>query len=257
MEMKFSDYINNPMGKDNAVISNREMYRQFYSSKFNALMLRENGKIDYHLYKYKEEYVCHIKIPSETVKDFYYDVVVYFYQHDKKLLASKSLEDYYVKFYSNDPAFVFTFAHAFSKNNLFLTDLSSKMSNQALKQKADQKNPKDEVGYVKSLYFAYLFMKNKGLFSKIHYVAADKYSPKELSKNIMNADEKIKLRMEEEEKQKKKKVKTTNNRGSNTDNSSKATNGDSLLVKTTKRVGSIMNTKNAKTVKNVKTTKRK
>lgn len=252
MEMRFSDYINNPMGKDNAVISNREMYKQFYTNKYNALILRENGSIEYHLYKYKEEYVCHMKIPSETVKKFYYDVVVYFYPKDKNVQSEKTLENYCVKFYSNDPAFVYTFAHAFSKNNLFMTDLAKKMSNQALKQKADQKNPKDEVGYVKSLYFAYLFMKNKGLFAKIRYVAAEKYSPRIIQDKVMDASEKIKSRMEEEEKQKKK-TKTAN-KGKQTDNQSGTNIGNAPLVRTTKRVSSIGKVGN---VKSTRTTKRK
>ena len=250
MEIRFSDYINNPMGKDNAVMSNREMYRQFYTNKFNALMLRENGNIEYHLYKYKEEYVCHVKIPSEVVNNFYYDIVIYFYAKDKNVQSEKTLENYCVKFYSNDPSFVFTFAHAFSKNNLFIADLSKKMSTLALKQKATQKNPKDEIGYVKSLYFAYLFMKNKGLFAKIRYATADKYSPKVLQDKIMDADEKIKLRMEEEQKQKKKEV-TKNKQTENKQNKNISNN---LFVKQTKKVNSVGKISK---VNNIKTTKRK
>ena len=125
MDMTFLDYINNPMGRDNAVMSNREMYRNHYMNKFNALMVRERGKFDYTLYKDKDNFIIHIKVPSETVKDFYYDVVIYFYPKDKAVLSQKVLDRYHVKFYSNDPSFVYTFAYAFEKNKLFFEDRKS------------------------------------------------------------------------------------------------------------------------------------
>ena len=38
------------------------------------------------------------------------------------------------------------------------------MSEKAIKEKAHLKNPGQNVGYVKTLYFAYLFMKEKNLW---------------------------------------------------------------------------------------------
>ena len=48
--MTYDEYIQNPMGKKNAVMSNREMYRLMYTNKWNAIKLRENGFIKYELY---------------------------------------------------------------------------------------------------------------------------------------------------------------------------------------------------------------
>ena len=76
MKITFKDYINNPMGVKNSVFSNREMYRNLYKDKLDKLLVRESGKIDYYLYTNKDIYIVHIKVPSETVKDFYYDVVL-------------------------------------------------------------------------------------------------------------------------------------------------------------------------------------
>lgn len=249
MEMTFLDYINNPMGKDNAVMSNREMYRAHYMNKFNALMVRERGKFDYTLYKNKDNYIIHIKVPSETVKNFYYDIVIYFYPKDKSVLSQKSLERYHVKFYSNDPAFVFTFAYAFEKNKLFFDDLIPKMSKSALKDKAKEKNPKNEVGYVKTLYLAYLFMKNQGLFNKIRYVGAKNYNKKELLASIMDADEKISLRQEGASEQSKK-----NNKKSTTTTTQRNIEHSSPLVAITKKTNKVSN---VSTIKRSKTVKRK
>ena len=195
MERSFKDYIANPLGAKSAVMSSREMYNAMYTSKFNLLMVRENSKIHYELFKGEKNYYIYLKIPSEQIKDFYYDVVVQFVPTKISDLENK-LDNYTVRFYSNDPSFVFTFAHAFIKNDMFINDLKPKMSKLAIKNNANEKNPDNQIGYVKSLYFAYLFIKSRGLFNKVHYVAAKKYDKNYLLSTIMEADEKIRLRQE-------------------------------------------------------------
>ena len=51
MKMTFEQYITNPMGKNNAILSNmvKEAIRADYTRKFNNILLRENGKINYFL----------------------------------------------------------------------------------------------------------------------------------------------------------------------------------------------------------------
>lgn len=193
MEMSFDDYIQNPMGKENAVISNRSMYRDLYKAKLDKILVRENGKIEHKCYSIGLKYMCYLKIPSEVVPDFYYDVLIEF-TPPKKLAHGGSLKDFNVKFYSNDPSFVYTFAHAFIKNKLFIEAYADKMSKEAIDRVAKEKNPNNQVGYVKSLYFAYLFMQSRGLFNKLRY--ADPYSETVVKRHIMHADEKIKARQE-------------------------------------------------------------
>ena len=72
MEMSYDQYIQNPMGVANAVISNRNMYRELYMTKLDKLLVREMGKIHYTLYKSKSKYYVYIKIPSEVIEQFYY-----------------------------------------------------------------------------------------------------------------------------------------------------------------------------------------
>lgn len=167
MKMRYDDYIQNPMGRDNAVYSQREMYRALYTDKLDKIMVREAGKIDFYLYRNKDgRYFIHIKVPSEVVPKFYYDTVIEFYATDSGVTVGNTLKDYLVRFYSNDPSFVFTFAHAFIKNDLFIKELEPKMAKRAVEERAKEKNPKDLVGYVKSIYFAYLIIKNRGLMRK-------------------------------------------------------------------------------------------
>ena len=192
MKMTFDQYITNPMGRNNAVLSGvmRESLRTTYTIRFSNVLLRENGKINYYLYKNTKAntYYALIKVPSEVVKNFYYDVVIKFSADEKVAEGGRSLSKYYAQFFSNDPAFVFTYAHTFIDNDLFIKELSSKMSKEAISKKAVEKNPNNENGYVKSLYFAYLFMQQRGLFTKSLYDAAEEYNKNNLLNEIEDAD---------------------------------------------------------------------
>lgn len=193
MEMTFDEYIQNPMGKENAVISNRTMYRNLYQSKLDKILVREAGNIQVKAYNVGKKFICYLKIPSEVVPKFYYDVLIEF-RPPKKAITGTSLKDYYVRFWSNDPSFVFTFTHAFIKNDLFIKEFENKMSKKAVKEKAKEKNPAEQVGYVKSLYFAYLIMQKRGFFNKLRYI--DRYSKVALNRSITDADTKISDRQE-------------------------------------------------------------
>lgn len=189
MKMTLSEYINNPMGEKNSVMTNRAMIRSIYKAKYDTVMVREMGKITYKIYKGKKSYYVHMKVPSEVVEDFYYDVVIEFYELADKGKNSNDLLNYNCRFFSNDPAFVFTFAHAFIKNDLFINELKPKMSDEAIKKVAKEKNPKDEIGYVKSIYFAYLMIMQRSLWKTTMYM--DTFNLDTLLKQIQHADKKI------------------------------------------------------------------
>ena len=253
MNMTFDEYIKNPAGIKNAVYSHREMYRNLYIEKLDKIMLRETGKIDYTLYKSKNEYYVHMKIPSEVVPQFYYDTVVMFYTDNKEISVSKSLSQYYVKFYSNDPSFVYTFAHAMLENDLFIRDLVPRMSKQAVLKVAKVKNPKNEIGYVKSLYFLYLLMKRDNLFDKLVFESRGKaYNKKQLLKNITHADHKIQARQnaQDELSKKNKREKTKLNIPKETRNPNIVTK----MVSKTKKITTpkkISSSNKAKTIKKI------
>lgn len=194
MEMTFQQYIDNPMGKKNAVFSQRYLYRGLYTDKFDKILLREAGKINYTLYvdKKHDRYIAHIKIPSETLKNFYYDAVIMFYTKDAAQHSSNMLTGYNVQFYSNDPAFVYTYMRVFLKNNLLFEDLKSKCSKLALTKDPKEKNPYEVPGYSKILYFAYLFMKSRNLFAKHMYDSyAIPYDKNALINSVEHSDKKI------------------------------------------------------------------
>lgn len=246
MKITFGGYIDNPMGKKNAVFSQRDMYKKLYTEKLDKIILREGSKFTYRLFydKAKDRYFCHIKVPSETIDKFYYDTVIMFYSDDPMAKGHSNLRHYFVKFYSNDPAFVYTFAHAFIENEIFIEELVPKMAKKAVKDVAKEKNPENIVGYVKSIYFAYLIMQKYSLFEKINYsTQGKKFTAKELLSDVMDASKKVALRQEEGEKlnaRKKREKISAANANRNTEISSKTTDRISPIKKTstTSKVGS-------------------
>lgn len=262
MQTTFDGWILNPMVKDNSVFTHRDMYKKMYVEKFDKILLREAGKINFKLYydDSKDEYYAHLKIPSEVVPNFYYDVVVQFYTKDNGIRASKSLTDYLVRFYSNDPAFVFTYLRVFKKNDMFIEALSSKAPKEALKKDPVQKNPYEVISYIKSLYFAFLYMKAKNLFSKVMYTTyGEKFNIKKLLPTIRDANiviEERKIKGEEVEKAKREAKK---NNSISQPSTSTYVNGGGIKTSSTKKsnVSKVVNTAKVSSSSNrVKTTKK-
>lgn len=250
--MSFDKYIDNPSGGA-TVITNRNMYKDMYKSKFDRVLLRESGKIEWKVYYTKDgqdSYYIYMKIPSEIIEKFYYDVVIRLFTTENKKKSNVNLREYAVEFYSNDPAFVYTFAHAFSKNHLFIKDLETKMSANALKNAAKVKNPKDNVWYVKSLYFAYLTMERYHLFNRsILNQHGKKYNKKELLSHITHAIEKVEARQEAQTKLDKEKANTKKTERTDKDLQSKSTQTSNIVKTAT-------TSKTSKITNKVKTTKR-
>ena len=196
------EYIKNPEGKGNSTVPAivRESIMNDYKTRFSNLMLRENGKVKYYLYKNNTDNVYYslVKVPSESIHDFYYDVVFKFSATEDTPDAGRNLAKYNIQFFSNDPAFVYTYAYVFEKNGLFIDELKSKMSSEALKYEPKERNPKQVINYVKSIVFAYLVLSERGLLTKATYGSAETYNPNLLLDQIEHADQKIRERQEED-----------------------------------------------------------
>lgn len=173
MNITFKDYIQNPSGGRTMMVGEKNIAQELYTDKYNKMMMRSAGAIEYTLYKKKDErYVIYIKMPSEGTKDLYYDVVVEFFTKDVVPKSTNSLDGYFIRFFSNDPNFTFTYAYVFNQRELIIPELKKKISKEALKTNPAKSNPNLVVGYVKSLYFAYLFIDSHGLFNKLNWLNA-------------------------------------------------------------------------------------
>ena len=169
----FPGYIKNPSGSRAMMVGEKNLAQQLYTDKYNKMMLRVNGKIDYLLYKKdNDRFIIYMKIPSESTETLFYDVVVEFFTKDITQKSLNKLDGYNIRMFSNDPNFIFTFAYVFYERGLIIPELKKKISKVALKTNPAKSNPNKVVGYVKSLYFAYLFMQSHGLFNKLNWMNA-------------------------------------------------------------------------------------
>lgn len=257
MNMTLEDYILNPMGKKNAVLNAtaREAIKNSYIKKFGNIMVREHSIVNYKLYKdsKKNQFYAHFKIPSETVDKFYYDVVLKFYADENTKGAGKNLLKYYVKFYSNDPSFVYTYAYVFSHNGLLVDELKSKMSKKAISTAAKEKNPYNQVGYVKTIYFAYLSILNKGLTNIDKFTSeAIEFDKKVLLNSVVDADIKVEER-EEEQKKISRKKQQEKKKQQNREQSQHVSNSQNIgVIKTSTVAKRSSGIKSIKSVRNIK-----
>lgn len=215
-EFTLPEYIANPLG--DATIPYREMYKKIYTDKLDEILKkRDYERIKYHLYYTKDdEYYIHFKLPSESLDDLTYDVVLYFYPNKKNpdSVNSSTISNHYVKFFSNDQNFNYVYAYTFKKEGLLIKDLIPKLNQYALKTSADIKNPNKNVGYIKSIYLSYLLMRKYGMFHKNSLkMYGTRYSKSTLLNQVMSFDEKTnEYQLKHNEKINKNKVKKEENK---------------------------------------------
>jgi hypothetical protein len=193
MEMTISDYLKNPAGGRNHMLGQTDMAKAIYTDKFNKMMLKYAGKIKYFLFKKNDDtrYVMLIKLPSETIENLTYDVVLDFYTKDDVNLKPTNPNKYYVRFFSNDPNFTYTYAYAFNKNKMIVPELVGKLSPESVKKTPQVTNPTTTSGYVKSIYVAYLFFEMKGFMNKLNWMDAQKFTSSALNELVMPCNKKI------------------------------------------------------------------
>lgn len=193
MKTSFENYITNPgVIKGASINSQIKAILNDYKNRFDSVLVREGGEIAYFLYKDTKNpiWYIHLMIPSETTKNLYYDVVIGF---DRSQEKNGNLAKDNCRFFSNDPAFMFTWAYAFNKADLLIDWLKPKLSKTALTKKPIIRNPRIETGYVKSLYFAYYYMKLRHLFisNSVPWNNALKLNKAEFLKHIMHSGAKL------------------------------------------------------------------
>ena len=248
-------YILNPMGKRNAVMNAvaREAIASDYLKRYARIMMREHSDIHHVLYRDEKHnrYIAHINVPSETVPKFYYDILFEFTADENVKGGGEDLFKYNCRFFSNDPSFVYTYAHVFNQDGIFFSDLRSKMSKIAMKKPPTETNPNKTVGYVKTIYFAYLFMKARDLNNRQKFIAQSiPLSIRKILGDVEDADEKIAKRQEEGEKLHKEKTDDKKRNEEKSVPKSKVVGTTSAIkpirqVKDTKKVGTISRIKSA------------
>lgn len=194
-KLTFDNWIKNPTGSRPMMVQQREMARQIYTDKYDKMMLASAGAMNYTLWKSQkgDRFIAFFTVPSESTQKVFYDIVVEFYTRDTIEMQKNNLNGYYVKFYSNDPNFTFTFAYVYNKEGLIIQDLKKKLSAQSITERPKVTNPNKVVGWVKGFYFVYLYMNDHGLFNKLNWLNAYTMQTQLTTciNNVMDAQKKL------------------------------------------------------------------
>lgn len=160
--MNIEEYINEPSV---APQTNRDT-KTMYMNKLNEIILRENKMPDVAVYVNKDEYWFYVSVPDAKVHGIYYDVVLQFKPKSAAQLENKTIKAYDVKFFANDPGFIFYFAYVFNKESMIISSLKHKLNTLALTKAPEKTNPELNIRYCKTIYFAYLIIEKLNLYDK-------------------------------------------------------------------------------------------
>lgn len=168
MEFTLRAYLGNPYGKGNATFPNVSAIRSVYLTKLAQM----SDTIVMKWYQYKEKsYICHIMLPSESVKGIYYDVVFEF-EFPPNGYTSHTVLDLPCKVFSNAPSFSYTYAHAFLEEKILCNWLKNKYGKQIRRNAAGIRNSSSIIGFEKTIYISALFLSIKGR-SDLTYIATN------------------------------------------------------------------------------------
>lgn len=149
-----SDFIADPFGRGSADVP-RE-----WITKADTYILQKKIRM-MKILTYDDCYYYNVEVPSESNPSVHYDVVIQFIPPNKQLMDKKNVPNYYVKFFSNSPSFVYKYAGLYSAYGFLIEPLAEKLG-EGIKQIPEKTNPNMEMSYDKSIYFAArLILKNK------------------------------------------------------------------------------------------------
>ena len=148
-----SDFIADPFGRGSADIP-----REWITNADRYILQKKIRMMK--ILTYQDCYYYNVEVPSESNPSVHYDVVIQFIPPNKEIAGKKNVPQYYVKFFSNSPSFVYKYAGLYSAYGFLIEPLADKLG-EGIKQIPEKTNPTLEMSYDKSIFFAArLIMKN-------------------------------------------------------------------------------------------------
>jgi hypothetical protein len=192
LELTFQQFLINPTGTGSSAVANRSMIIAGMEAKFSKLMKRVSNKMEVRSYLEKDgAYIIHALVPSESFDVLKYDVLVELRAPDEETAKTSTVNGWAIRFYSNSPAFTFTYAHVVDKMGLLLPMARSKCTPQSLTDEPKVRNPVLELGFEKSVYFALMYMREFGLTAKAA-LGTDKPNKVTILKSVKSSADKLK-----------------------------------------------------------------
>lgn len=202
--------LQNPTGPYSAYFARRDLTIRNLNERFSKIM-QEVKEFKYEIFRDKDDFYFYFKVPSETYEKLFYDVVLQFSPVGAQSVSDLSLNNYSVKLFSNAPNFLFTYAYVYNQDGILIDFLKKKISEKALTEPPNIKNPIQSYGFEKSVYFALLYIKQHRFNIKSAILSkAKNLNAKDLFKAVDSTDEKLKqynrAKAKEKEKSSNKKI---------------------------------------------------
>jgi hypothetical protein len=155
--MKLSEFSTNPSGAGSSYLYSRDAIRADIARRYASLR-ESGGKFDISVYSWKDDpkrKVFHVKVPSESVPGFYFDIVLDViggFTSRRAFLGSD------VQVFSNSPSWTFTYAYVAKKVGLVVPWLEGKVGDFALSTPPRETNPPEALGFEKTTSMALAFI---------------------------------------------------------------------------------------------------
>ena len=165
-EYTLQSYMKNPIGAGAASGSQRQAIVDALFGRYRHLLKESGGSFKFNAYKVSDSIILSVKVPSESVEGVTYDVCIEFMgvgSLETSLLPKK------IKIFSNNFAFVFTYAYVFNQRELLVEYLRPLLPKEALTQPPKTRNPDETINYEKSVVYAILFIQEHRLFMRENY----------------------------------------------------------------------------------------
>lgn len=127
----------------------------------------------------EDNYLLHFKVGSDSNPNQFYDVIFLFFTDDEAVKRDISFANYYVKFFSNSPSFIYQYAVLYKENDALIDMLYDKLDPNFRDQVPTKSNPNMKLSYDKSIYSACRFMQDNKIsaFSKAGILVKKKKKP--------------------------------------------------------------------------------
>ena len=201
------EFLKAPFGNEEPKNQDFEQkYKKLYTDKRISLVA---------LTQIDDDYLLHLSVGSDTNPTEAYDVVLLFFTDNETIKKEITFKNYYVKFFSNSPSFIYQYAVLYRQNGFLIDMLYDKMDEKYKDVLPDKVNKDHNLSYDKSIYCACKYVLSKSsAFNKylnftpkktpdIFFRGIKDFSDVKMISEIRSMDKKINKELEENKKKQK------------------------------------------------------
>lgn len=171
-----SQFVKAPFGNND--VKRTGEYETEYKSVKNKLKITGYTEID-------DNFLLHVTVPSKSNNNQIYDVVILFFTDTSSVKKERTLNNYYIKFFSNSPSFIYKYAALYKLHGYLIESFFDKMDKEYSDTMPDKSNKDYEMFYDKSIYFTCRFLlDSKTALSKFGIILHHKKSQSAFFRDI-------------------------------------------------------------------------